>query len=128
MSTSTPILASVPYSTLPGIPRARPAQASRSIDDLLDELDSESDSGYDEVNGQEYANDSSGKSKQPVINEGQAEVSSQLPRWFSPLVDGPSLCPEVDAQSRETETPASSSAAATAPACTDAVSILHLLS
>lgn len=112
MSTSTPILASVPYSTLPRIPHATSEQESRNVDDLLDELDSESDSGYDEANPEDLKSARS-VGKQPESSSELRKGLGQSSIWFRPLVDGPPLC---QSESRETES--QSSSAATAPAWT----------
>lgn len=103
MSTSTPILASVPYSTLPRIPNSAFEDAHRNIDALLDELDSESDSGYDEGTPQGVVK---GKpdSKQPAIQQEDSFAGDDLYRWFRPLLDGPPMYPSFQGQPGESET------------------------
>lgn len=101
MSTRVPLFASVPYSSLP-IPDTSAKQettAAYSVDDLFDELDSASDSGYDEeqrTQRQQLVKEKSHESlreysikKQPTGTEDNAGV----------LVDGPPLFPGLgDAQ------------------------------
>jgi hypothetical protein len=109
MSTSTPILASVSYSTLPRIPHTTSVE-SRDIDALLDELDGESDSGYDEATAED-PKDTRVVGKQPETNSEARTTLDQSSRWFRPLVDGPPLC---QSDSRETESPPANNPAAPA--------------
>lgn len=100
MATRTPILASVPYPTLPRVPHACILEKRPDVDDILDDLDSESDSGYDEA--APHSRDKRKQSEsQPVIEvDPQTEPSS---KWFAPLLDGPPLCSELPHASSEDE-------------------------
>lgn len=100
MSTCTPILASVPYSTLPGIERAAPISSKSDIDDILDELDSESDSGYDDEAPQGVKGDEN-SIEQPKISIDNRTGADAASTWFAPLVDGPPLSPEFASSSGE---------------------------
>lgn len=103
MSTNIPILASIPYSTLPRIPNDTAKQNSRKIDDLLDELDSESDSGYDEETSKGSSGEK-GRITQPVIKSEGLNAADHVSRWFAPLLNGPPLGPTNQSQARESET------------------------
>lgn len=103
MSTCKPILASVPYSSFPNIEPGSSKKSRRDVDDILDELDSESDSGYDEEVPR-LQKDDADSSKQPQISVEGQEDENKSSIWFNPLVDGPPTCPEFAGLNGESPT------------------------
>jgi hypothetical protein len=90
MSTQTPIIARVPYAVLPALHASPSAGTAINIDSILDDLDSESDSGFED--GSHGATDRKAEGRAsdvPAIIE--TEEGSSSATWFRPLVDGPCL-------------------------------------
>lgn len=97
MSTCTPISVSVPYSSLISSSLDRQPSSDRpDIDDLLDELDNESDSGYDDVSPSASPDKKESNEKRDNPESARDDKSAKNCRSspsFRPLVDRPNVYP-----------------------------------